>query len=491
MAYLAAVLRRHNCDTKILDCTAHYAHYRNKDIIDYCRDYSPDAIGILIMTTFATEAYQLVGELKPLGIPIIAGGAHPSLVPGEVIRNGVDIAFRGESEEGIVEFADYLRNRKKLGEIKGISYKQGSKILHNAPRSQVRDLDSLPFPDKGAYNLKDFAASDKELKNSLGIIITSRGCMGRCIFCSKTVSGSIYRFRSAENIAEELKQLKQKYGINSFLLVDDTINIIPGRLREICKHLRGAGIVWRCNARIDFMTKELLQEMKASGCTQISYGIESGDPDVLRLMRKGFTIDKAKQVVKWTHEAGIAQIVNFMFGFPFETEANIRNTINAIRWMEPYINAIQRGAILIPFPGTEVYETNKDKHSFAEWWLKPSKYLRELHSDEKLPLYKKVLFKDLGMLNKDEAFFDYSPRVIRQIRKAIALINRIIVRKKAEDLNFTSLRRLTVLIEIAVWALLALSLLAYKISPKLERRIIFAAYLLLRQSNLYLHRRRR
>ncbi len=486
-AWLASTLKQKKAAIKIIDGTAPYAKYSDENMIRLCKEFSADAVGVVFMTSHVYKAYDLLKKLKVLNVPIIGGGYHATKFPQEVLDHGVDIVMRGEAERTISELVDYFDGKKSLKDIKGISYKEDGRTITNPSQPLIENLDELPLPDREAFNLQDFARSENEIKNVMSTILTSRGCPFSCAFCASQNTG--YRFRSAENVVKEIRQIKAKYGVRNFYFVDDTINVNRERLIALCDALKEENIVWRCNGRYDLVDKELLIKMKESGCIYVSFGVESGDEEVLKRLHKNLTPQLVKEKIKLVHDIGIGQTANFMFGFPFETPSNIENTIRFIQEVEPYINDLQRAGILMPFPGTTLYDEFKKDHNYDEWWLKPQDYMTEVRQSERRPLFKKFLFDDLGLLNEKGRFFNYSKPVVKKIRKGMQTIDHIVIRRKARLLNFTKHRAADNIIYLAILSFVYASKVLWKINPNIEQQIIHPIYYAMRRSKYYLKNR--
>lgn len=484
LAYLAAAIKQTGNEVKIIHCAGVYSNYSNEKILEIARKYNPDAIGISVNSIDAQRVYQLVPLIKALGKPLIGGGPHVSTVPGELIENGFDIAFIGESEETIKDYMHFLEGKKKLKDIRGIAYLDAGKIHYTEKRELIADLDTIPFPDKGIFNKADICRGNSEAENAFSTVVTSRGCMSKCTFCSKSVFGNLYRLRTAKNIIKEVISLKKEYGLKTIYFIDDTINVNRNRLIEMCNLLKQEGIVWKCNARLDFMTKDILKCMKDSGCVYIDYGIESGDLRILELIRKGFTPEKAKEVIKWTHEIGIQQTLNFMFGFPFETNESIEKSLKFIETMAPYYDDLMKGGIIIPYPDTELYNKYCDEYHFKNWWFEPENYIDDVYNERKSSLFKRIGFND-NALNGKRSFFNYNTVQKRNLKKAIKRINRVLFRKKAAKLNATNHRFFNIPIEYGLIFLFNLSKLIYTFSPNLESKIMGSSYKHFRKSTIY------
>lgn len=195
----------------------------------------------------------------------------------------------------------------------------------------ISDLDSIPFP---AYDLvSDFSLYNPPPSNYKKIpvanIITSRGCPNLCTFCDHSTFGRKLRQRSAKNIADEIELLYHQYGIREIAFVDDTFTLRPQRIIEIFNILeqRGIKFPWTCMSHINTVNFEVLKFMRDTGCWHISFGIESGNEGILRLIKKNISLDVARKVIRWCHELGIRTKGFFIVGHPGETVETIEQTI--------------------------------------------------------------------------------------------------------------------------------------------------------------------
>ena len=278
LAYLGAVLNRIGCQVKIIDGSAVYSSITPAGMVDEIRQFAPDIIGITMTTPFIEFAYQLIKPLSSLNSLIIAGGAHCSLLPEEALENGVEIVVKGEGEETITEIIEFYRGEKKIEEIKGLVYrdKRTDQIKYNSPRPLIENLDEIPYPAKNLFKIEDYVREDKSKINNLGGIIASRGCPGRCTFCSRNIFGNRHRFRSAENIFAEIKQLYDNYRVTDFEFYDDVFTINTRRITNLCKMIieeKNFNINWKCTTKVNFLNKNLLTIMKKAGCDHINFGI--------------------------------------------------------------------------------------------------------------------------------------------------------------------------------------------------------------------------
>jgi len=480
LGYIGAALEKHGCEVMIIDGGAPYAEYDVESIVNEIVRYEPDLIGLTLTVSFALHTYRLISELKKrFDVPIIVGGPHATILPEEPIQHGADIVCRGEGEYCIVELVDYFNGnnpltpfikvdgKEEMGlkDILGISYKDKTgSIIHNPPRPLLDNLDALDFPAKHLFD-KSHYFKDESDSARFGNMVTSRGCPYGCTYCSNEVFGRRWRSRSPQNVVAEIKQIMEMYGTRKFNLMDDAATIDPKRTLEICQLIidEKLDIQWTCVTRLNATSPELLAKMKEAGCVNISYGIESGNPDTLKRIKKGLTIEQAEEAVKYTHEAGIECSVNFMYGFPWETPEDIRQTTEFIKKIRPYITYIQPGGVLTPYPATQIYNEYHREYSFTDWWLKerPENSIRS-ETDE--PLFQRIFF-DYDAIEQN--WFNYSPVIIREIIRAAEVVGRHNLLYHARKL--TSNPILAAVIREIIYTLVKISRVTYRISPKASR----------------------
>lgn len=443
LAYLSAVLKHNGFEVALIDANAKNARYSYKDIFKQVKTYNPDLIGITICTNFAKNGYLVMNSLLSLNKVIIVGGPHPSAVPYEPFGHGADIVVKGEGEKTIVELVKTLRDRGNLREVKGIVFKdKNGNIVENPSQNLIENLDDLPYPDKDLFDLRLYVKRGGV--SFYGAILTSRGCSGQCTFCSKSVFGNRYRFRSPKNIYDEIVYLIKKYGINEFVFVDDAFTVNKKMVEELCDLIikNKLDIKWHCSSRVNAVTKEMLIKMKKAGCRLVMFGIEHGDDESLRKIKKYITMEQVEKVCGWTKELNIKATTGFIFGFPWDTVETVRRTFNAAREFgrDGGINA----SYLSPYPGTEIYEKYKKEHDFLEWWLKREGI--DPYELKEIALGKKLSLPNIKLPD--------------DVRKEIEQALRNIHSKFASEKKYQ-----------IYWWFFQFRKLMYRISPKLEKKI--------------------
>ena len=298
---------------------------------------------------------RMMKEAKP-GLKIAFVGPPVQAQPIESLKASEDIDFvvRGEFDYGLVEFAQ----GQSLGEIAGVSYRKDGQVVHNPPRPalQTEDLDRLPFVT--AVYKRDLLIENYNVPFLLHPYVafyTSRGCPALCTFClwPQTLSGHAWRVRSAENVAEEIRQaLKLFPQAKEFFFDDDTFNIRKDRVLELCKKFKPLGFRWSCTARVH-SDYETLKAMAEAGARLLIVGFESGDPQILKNIKKGATVEMGREFAKNCKKVGILIHGDFIIGLPGETKESIQRTIDFAQELDAETIQV---SIAHAFPGTEMHE---------------------------------------------------------------------------------------------------------------------------------------
>jgi len=376
LGYLAAFLKKHGFQVELWDYVVE--PYGQEEFLKKIKTSQPDLIGLTAMTNTVASMGELAKIIKNnfKDIRIIAGGTHASALPERTLREipELDFVCVGEGEETLLELAQVLeteRFAKLLDKIKGLVYRRGDDILKNKPRDLVFDLNSLPFPDRdlvnpGFYNRSHTSRGISRKFLRVAEIITARGCPNKCIFCAGHICyGYRVRFRTAENVMAEIKECIKKYRVNHITFLDDTFTLWPERTRAICSGLKELGVSWDCNTRVNNVDRDLLKLMSESGCRKVSFGIEASSERMLKLIKKGITLEQVRKAVRWAREAKIKYVEGtFILGaHPSETRQEAEATVKLMKELD--LDFVFYG-IIVPFPGTEVYKIMRDKGYLAK-----------------------------------------------------------------------------------------------------------------------------
>lgn len=357
LAYIAAFLEKQGIKVKIIDMRAQI--WDMPDIISVVKEFKPEFIGITVTTVQISSALRIAKYIRDFNkdIKIVMGGPHPHIFARDLLKyEFIDYIVRGEGEYTLWE----LVSGKELTSIKGLTYKLNGDIISNPDRPLTVDLDTFPFPARHLLPMDKYRPSTGRYRRLPATsMLISRGCPGKCTFCYTDVLGRAIRFRSIDNIMEEIKLLVDCYGIREVSFYDDTFTARRDIIFGVCDRIFNEGIdlSWSCSSRVDCVDERLLQLMKRAGCHLVSYGVESADEGILKNINKKISLEKVKEVVALTKKAGILTQTSFMIGNPGETEETVKKTIGFILKLNPDLLVYN---ITTPFPGTAMFEWAKE-----------------------------------------------------------------------------------------------------------------------------------
>lgn len=396
LASIASYVRKKGFSVKIIDCNIlcpsvdSFSPFFEKEFVQKYKDIK--LIGLTAMTCTVKKAYKIASICKKFfpNARTIFGGVHATFVKDEVIsKDFVDIVVYGEGELTLAEILE----GKKLENINGIVFKKNDRVVVNSPRERIVNLDSLPMPAYDLLPISKYRPAEGTYKRLPAMsMMTSRGCPGRCTFCSKTL-GTRLVFKSAGKIFEEILYLINNYGTKEILFYDDTFTVYKENVVKLCNMIinNQIDVSWTCFARVDFIDFEMLCKMKEAGCHQIMYGVENIDEQVLKNINKKINIQQVVNAVKWTKKAGIECRLAFMVGNPGDNKEIIKKNIRFVNKINPDLAIFN---ITTPFPGTEMFKWASEKGLILTYdWdnytlAKPVMRLENLDAEEIKRLYK-------------------------------------------------------------------------------------------------------
>jgi radical SAM superfamily enzyme YgiQ (UPF0313 family) len=337
LLYIGAMMIAKGYSVRVLDMNCESIRTTDQ-LVRRVRLSRPDLIGISTLTpTFrsvADVAYTCKKEFPESSI--ILGGYFATFNHDRILEkyDCIDFVARREGEETAAELVTQLEKTKpNFAKIRGLSYRENGHVKINEERPLIKDLDELPFP---AYELVSnltygYFGGIRTSSKSLGGLLTSRGCHFTCKFCScAAFTNSTIRWRSPENVIEELQYLRDRFGITEYMFVDDNFTFDKNRVIKICRaiKLNHLDLDWYCEGRINQADENMFREMRRAGCGVIYFGIESCVDKVLRYYRKGINYEMIKAAVPKARNAGLDVVGSFIFGAPIETLADMRETVS-------------------------------------------------------------------------------------------------------------------------------------------------------------------
>jgi len=368
LGYLASVLRKKQHEVRILHCLKDKFSF--DDFSKYINKNKFDVIGIQMFTFDITPVkrhLEIIRRDNPKTITIL-GGYHPSGDPEGVLKTfpSADYAFISEAEIGLPIFFDEIKkNEPNLESVPNLVWRKKDAILIN-PIKVVENLDEIPFPawdlmDPRQYPEAPHGGFYKSFPTAP--IIITRGCPMQCTFCAgKSITTNNIRKRSAKNVVDEMRFLKEKYWVNDFLIEDENFTLHKSLVYDFCNELleSNLNIAWSCpsGVRLDTLDLDMLKLMERAGCHSLSVGVEFGSQRIHDLTKKHLTIEKIKEKVSLFGQTNIKVTGFFMFGIPGETKDEMIRTIKLAKSLN--IDRAQFNNFM-PLPGSQLYNQLKNE----------------------------------------------------------------------------------------------------------------------------------
>ncbi len=391
LGYVASALRERDISVDIVDWNPPLDEdgYRQKLV-----QISPRLVGTKVFTVNFRAAYHTVNLIRrtlPDAI-VVVGGPHPSMTEPEFLFDefpGIDFAFRGETETSFPAFVELLRridyDRRRIGEIQdelpcigGLVWQQDGGIQHNA--AVLEDIDEVPLP---AWDLIN---PNRSLHRAVGQLeggenphvaplLSTRGCPFACTFCgAHHVNGKKVRRRHLDGLLEEIRMVKEEYGIRQFVITDSSFILDLDYVRAFCEALleRGLDIRWECNLEAQMESDprevdELMGLMKRSGCRKVVFSPETTSARIIRVVKKNYDPEKMRPLIRLAKKHEFNVLGFFILGFPEETLADVDDSLR-FALSEPFDQVFF--SLCIPLPGTEIYDDLRTRYGFEKIdWL--------------------------------------------------------------------------------------------------------------------------
>lgn len=366
--YVASSLLKAGHDVRFLN-GAFMTHDR---ILRSISEYRPAFVGIYSTTFGWKKAVMTARDIKEIldDVFIAVGGPYPTAVKDKCLMDSerVDAVVTGEGEITVVEVLDRLSNGGGLNGVRGVIFREGDRIIKNPERPLITDLDSIPFPARELLNDADryIPPPATYRRRPVAVMITSRGCNRRCLFCfqiDKERKSGI-RYRSIENVMKEI-DLCLSQGYREIKFIDDTLAADYERAMNLALEIKARRLdfAWFASACVNQVDKPLLRAFKEAGCWAILLGAESGVQKNLNAIRKGITLEQTRMAVKTAKDAGLKVFTPFIFGIPGETYEDALKTIEFACELDPDVANFH---CLTPFPGTELHDNIEKYGSMSD-----------------------------------------------------------------------------------------------------------------------------
>jgi radical SAM superfamily enzyme YgiQ (UPF0313 family) len=370
MLYIASYLKENGIDISIIDEAAQ--SYSLKDTINWVKKEDPDILGFSTCSATGKKAVLIAKNIKKENpnISIVFGNFFATFNAERILKKYpfVDYIIRGEGEHTSLQLARCIEKKENLKKVSGINFKNNGKIISTPDRPLIKDIDSLPFPDRELLEVDyhNTTAGVVVAPKKFSSFVTSRGCVFKCRFCGcRRLARNLWRSRSVDNILEELHLLSSQ-GYKQFLFVDDNFTLNQKRVINLCRRLRQekVDIEFFAEGRVDHCPQDMLREMVRANCKMIYFGIENSTQKVLDYYNKQTTPQQALDAVKRARNVGIDVIVaSFIVGAPNETRKEVWNTLKFAQKLQVDIPQFN---ILATFPGTDIWEELKMQNLIDE-----------------------------------------------------------------------------------------------------------------------------
>lgn len=358
ISYIAASLQKAGHTVQLLDCT----FLQRQEAMQIALQAKVAVIGIYCMVSMNEDCFWFAQQLRDHCHLLVAGGPLPTCDP-EPFLDHFDVVVRGEGEQTMLELVGAFETATSLDSVSGIVFRSKEnlpgesreKYCYSAQRPFTRDLDSIPFPARELLPNNNYIQyGKKKYGYAITTVMSTRGCPYHCEFCSNVIFGGSYRERSPKNVVDEIENALA-FGYDRISFADDVFTMKRSRVVEICREIQARGLhfQWECLGRVDSLDYNTAVEMKEAGCRRIFFGIESGDDQILELMRKQITSERARQAVEAAHRARLEVGAFFILFYPGDTDESVLNTLRfATALPLDYLGL----SMPYPLPGTALYE---------------------------------------------------------------------------------------------------------------------------------------
>jgi anaerobic magnesium-protoporphyrin IX monomethyl ester cyclase len=434
LGYLAETLQAEGIEYDVLDMNLGYTL---KHLYQKLDSFQPDLVGMSLITSEYKRFYDVLRAIRQHNreTRIIVGGPHVTIFAEKVLQEcgAVDYAAIREGERTLVELC---RDGVSEAGIKGLIYRDNGNIVYHGDREFTADLDQIPWPRYEKFELSKYF---REMN-----LFTSRGCPHHCIFCARHSLSPRYRARSAGNVVDELEYWYRK-GYRAFNIEDDNFNLVKERVYAICDEIerrRLQGLVLRCSngLRADRLDRDILARMRDVGFQYIALGVDAGNNRMLKVVKKGETMEEIEDAIRNACELGYTVKLFFVVGNPTETRDDVEDMVKISRKypiQEVHFNSI------IPYPGTELYDWIQENNYFLR---QPEEFLSDasfwddepIFETPELPRAERIrLSKYLAKVRK-EVHRDAVRRVFRRHRLMGKLASPVLVTSFFEHFYYQS-----------------------------------------------------
>ena len=368
LGYLASTLQAVGEEVKVLDLQIAEREDYDGALFRALNEFSPELVGITCNSHERFYSFDAARKIKQWqDVPVVMGGPHVTFTAEETLHyiKEIDFVVLHEGEDTLVELTQALKSDQALADVKGLVYRKNGEVQRTALRSFIEDLDRLPPPARELFEVDKYDLYLPILDRPKAMhLLSSRGCPFSCGFCSaKEMAGKRIRFSSPESVINELKLIKTFYPQYKWLFFyDDHFTLIKSRVIKICEGMikNKFNFNWGCYGRVDSIDEELVDIMKEAGCRMISFGVESGSDEVLKLMHKSINTKMIERAITIVKQKGLVARSSFIFGYPGERFRDFLKTIQLCRRLGLDADEIIWNFNPVIYPATQLFKEMKE-----------------------------------------------------------------------------------------------------------------------------------
>ncbi len=396
--YAASLLRKNNFgvrlfDTNLLDNPQSIESVLEKEKPKYLVIYDDgfNYLTKMCLTNMRQACFEMIKIGKKHNCTIIINSSDATDHYEKYLNIGADFVIQGEGEITLLELINSLENNQSINKIEGLVYKSESETQKNKPRQVLQNLDELPLPAWDLVDIKSYKKIWKQSGQEFTLnIATTRGCPYKCNWCAKPIYGNRYNAHSPEYIVNEIKYLKEKFGVTRFWMCDDIFGLKPNWVQEFNTLLKkeNLNINYFIQSRVDLLLKEdTIDCLAESGLEEVWVGAESASQKILDAMDKGTTVSQIYEATHLLKQKNIKVAFFLQFGYLDETQEDIQKTIAMVKELNPDNIGI---SVSYPLPGTKFYEKVKDDLKLKANWTDSDDFDVMFHGSYNSNYYRKL-----------------------------------------------------------------------------------------------------
>jgi anaerobic magnesium-protoporphyrin IX monomethyl ester cyclase len=423
LPYSTAVLKGANKKFNVIDCQR--LNLNNAETVKKVLSLNPEIIVSMISLPSMRNDLDILSEIKKSlqNVVTIGVGVVCRVIPNEVLAdNKIDIILRNSYPyiNGLLDLIDALQNLKPLKSVDGLSYRENGQVIHTADLPEY-SFDNLPFPDYDLIPFEGYETISDESgrRQPYVLIIDSKGCPYGCSYCAYPLGyGKQFTFRSPTSIVDEIEYLQQNRQVNVFAFKGQSFAYNKAHAVKVCEEIlrRGLKVEWFCEARADEINQEYISKMKRSGCRRVHFGVETGDPETLKVAKPGVTLDITRRAFRLARAYGIARQGHVILGWPQDNFRTLDNTRRFLLEIDPDVINLN---FMTPYPGTKVYQTAIEKGLLLtrDWsnYTSHSVVMKtESLNAKQLYAIKNKIVRDFSLHKLEKMIFNFSVQDLEQ-----------------------------------------------------------------------------